>query len=215
MSIRTIYGVDKALRYESPFQKMLLFKETAILVEDITTKISHIFVRIIDSAIEENNICEYNGILGLLCSKDEFSNRVSLNEMNFNFLSTGYIYRQVNDILHKPIGFVDCDANYDFVVLFGYCFPNRISELDMTNFIQKVNVNYPAKIYDSVILDRFVGCAIFSGHLSDDLAKIKAGFKVSDYDDWQIKDLINKYADEFEFGAHVCGPPMLLFELIY
>lgn len=215
MSVSTIYGVDKALRYESPFQKMLLFKETAILIEDITTKISHIFVRIIDSAIEENNICEYNGILGLLCSKDDFTDRVSLNEMNFNFLSTGYIYRQVNDILHKPIGFVDCDANYEFVVLIGYCFPSKILEKDIRNFLNKVHDNYRAKIYDSSVLDRFVGIAIFQGYLSDDLAKIKAGFKVSDYEDWRINDLINKYANECGFDAHVCGPPMLIFELIY
>lgn len=213
MSVNSIYGVDKALRYESPFQKMLLFKETAILVEDITTKISHVFVRIIDAAIEENNICEYDGILGLLCSKDDFVNHVSLKEINFNFLLSKYVYLPVNSILYNPITFVSCDYNFQFVVLVGYCFPSKILQKDIRNFIGKVYANYPAKIYTSTVLDRFVGIVIFQGHLIDDLAKIKAGFKMSDYEDWQIKDLINKYADECGFGAHVCGPPMLIFQV--
>jgi hypothetical protein len=217
MSVSIIYGVNNALRYESPFQKMFLFKETAILIEDITTKISHIFVHIIDSAIEENNICEYGNTLGLLCERNEITNRVSLKEIMFNFLSDGYIHLIRNDILHKSTGIAIWDDNYEFVVLFGYCFPNRISQTDIRNFTDKVHTNYNAniiKIYTSCVLDKFVGCAVFQGCVCDNLDKIKTGFKVSDYEDWRIKDVINKYADECGLDEHVCGPPMLIFELI-
>lgn len=215
MSVSTIYGVDKALRYESPFQKMLLFKETLILIEDITANISRIFVRIIDAAIEENNICEYGNILGLLCGKNEITDRVSLAEIKFNFLSNANIYLPINDILYNPIGFVDCDDNYEFVVLVGYCFSNKIKQKDIYVFTDKIRTSGNiVKIYTNHTLNGFVGCAVLQGEIFNNLDKIKAGFKVSDYEDWRIKDVINRYADEYGFGAHVCGPPMIIFELL-
>jgi hypothetical protein len=210
--VRTVYG-STTHKYESLFQKMMLFKEVFPPVVDILGVISYDFSLLIEVGIKRFKIGKYSGVVGVLSAKNTISAKMSTTNIKFDFLNQGYIHYPVNEILHNPKSYIVFDKGCKFELLFGYSVYD--SSVPLYKFKIDVNQSESRRINRATsILENFVGCVVYEGELDESSDILKAGFDIKDYEHLKIGDLLNGYAKKYNLGTYFTGFPMLVFQLV-
>lgn len=213
MCVRTVYG-SAAHKYESLFQKMMLFREIFPPVVDVLGDISYDFSLLIEIGIKQFKIGNYNGVLGILFTKNPIDSNMSTFEIKFEFLLYNYNHHLIDEILHNPKPHIFVDREIKFAIIVGYNTYTSNNERVLYEFVRNVNNSELKKITLTLMVDDFVGCVVYEGEFSNDLEKIKAGFNVNDYADLKIEDLLNGYAKKYNLGTHFTGLPILVFQVV-
>lgn len=213
MYVWTVYG-NTTHKYESLFQKMMLFKEIFPPVVDVLGVISYNFSLLIDIGIKQFKIGNYGDVLGILSTENPINNKMSTFEIKFEFLSYNYNHHPTNEILHNPKSHIVVDREIKFGIIVGYNTYSSNNARLLYEFVREVNNNELKKITLTLMVDDLVGRVVYEGEFFNDLEKIKAGFNVNDYADLKIEDMLNGYAKKYNLGTHFTGLPILVFQVI-